>query len=60
MTFHEWKKKTFTWVDNDVARYMQRAWAASTKEQSKQKAKLKAENERLKKELEKYEGVQHP
>jgi hypothetical protein len=34
-TFHEWVKETFTWVDNDVKRYMQRAWTASTKAANK-------------------------
>lgn len=34
-TFHEWVKQTFTWVDNDLKRYMQRSWAASTKAANK-------------------------
>lgn len=48
-TFQGWVKQTFTWVDNDVKRYMQRAWAASTKarnELDKQEVKaLKKQNE---------------
>lgn len=50
-TFQGWVKQTFTWVDNDVKRYMQRAWAASTKarnELDKQEVKaLKQQNEEL-------------
>lgn len=63
-TFHEWVKLTFTWVDNDLKRYMQRSWTASTKAANKRNEDklnaLKAENEMLKKELELYKGVQHP
>lgn len=29
--FHEWIRKTFTWVDNDVKAYMRRSWSASYK-----------------------------
>ncbi len=51
-TFHEWVKQTFAWVDNDVKRYMQRSWAASTKaanKRNKQETKrLQAENEKIK------------
>ena len=26
--FHEWLRKTFTWVDNDAKKLMYRAWCA--------------------------------
>jgi hypothetical protein len=29
--FHKWLKETFNWVDNDVKKYMLRAWFASVK-----------------------------
>jgi predicted RNA-binding protein with EMAP domain len=48
-TFQGWVKQTFTWVDNDVKRYMQRAWTASTNARNvldKQETKaLKQQNE---------------
>ena len=57
LTYHEWVKLTFTWVDNDLKRYMQRAWTASTKAANKRnedKLKaLKGENAKLKGDVEK-------
>lgn len=50
-TFQGWVKQTFTWVDNDVKRYMQRAWTASTNARNlldKQETKaLKQQNEEI-------------
>ena len=29
--FNEWKNETFTWMNNDVKKYMMRSWWASVK-----------------------------
>lgn len=60
-TFHEWIKLTFTWVDNDLKRYMQRSWTASTKAANKRNEDklnaLKAENAKLKGDVEKLKNA---
>ena len=54
LTFHDWLKQTFTWVDNDVKRYMQRSWTASTKAANKRN---EATHNALKKENDEYRAL---